>query len=235
MAEMSLKCSQCSKMLPTSMFYVRKNTKRGFHSKCKECSLNKPHNETMDKSTKHKAHIVVQNQHKTYNPMLVMSALNNCPSYEHFVQILEHIGYSLDFDIVFQFVAKQYPEKYVEVFVLMQNILDTQGTNQIDQTEIEQNEIEKEQSEQEQIEQSEQEQIEPEQNEQDEFEQEEIEQNESKPDINTLSTSQQYILQYKNDPTMTQLGDDFESDEEHDIMTVRSGDKYVKVKVKKHT
>ena len=58
---------------------------------------------------------------------------------------------------------------------------------------------------------------------------------ERKININTLSTSQQYIEKYKNDQSMMQVGEDIESDEEHDIMTVRSGDKYVKVKVKKQT
>ena len=145
--------------------------------------------------------------------MLVMSALNNCPSYEHFVQILEHTRYSIDFNVVFQFVAKHYSDKYVEVFLLMQNIFDTQGINEIKQ--LEQNEQIK------QLEQNEQ--------------MINVQEVQQKITINTLSTSQQYIQQYKNDPTMTQLGDDVESDEEHDIMTVRSGDKYVKVKVKRQT
>lgn len=49
----------------------------------------------------------------------------------------------------------------------------------------------------------------------------------------TNNVSESYINQYKNDENMTQVGEDIESDHEHRVMTVRSGDKWCKVKVKK--
>lgn len=47
------------------------------------------------------------------------------------------------------------------------------------------------------------------------------------------SISKHYINQYKNDATMKQVGQDIQSDDEHTTMTVRSGNKWCKVKVKR--
>lgn len=51
--------------------------------------------------------------------------------------------------------------------------------------------------------------------------------------LDTMDITKSYINQYKNDLDMIQVGDDIESDDEHSIMTVRSGDKWCKIKVKK--
>lgn len=75
----------------------------------------------------------------------------------------------------------------------------------------------------------------PQQDQQEDEHEQEDEAEEEKPNMNTLSTSQQYIEQYKNDPNMFQVGDDVESDDEHSTMTIRSDDKYVKVRVKRQT
>lgn len=48
-----------------------------------------------------------------------------------------------------------------------------------------------------------------------------------------FNVTQSYINQYQHDPSMIQVGEDIESDDEHNIMTVRSGDKYCKIRVKK--
>mgnify|MGYP003462621759 FL=1 len=44
---------------------------------------------------------------------------------------------------------------------------------------------------------------------------------------------QDYQQQYKNDNTMKQVGEDIESDDEHTTMTVRNGNEWTKVRVKR--
>jgi hypothetical protein len=44
-----------------------------------------------------------------------------------------------------------------------------------------------------------------------------------------------YIHKYKNSSTMIQYGDDLEDDDAYDIMTVRHGHIWVKIKVKRNT
>jgi hypothetical protein len=44
---------------------------------------------------------------------------------------------------------------------------------------------------------------------------------------------QDYETTYKNDPTMQQVGADIESDDEHTTMTVRNGNEWTKVRVKR--
>lgn len=48
-----------------------------------------------------------------------------------------------------------------------------------------------------------------------------------------VNITQSYINQYKNDANMQQVGEDIVSDDEYSIMTVRSGDKWCKVRVNK--
>ena len=48
-----------------------------------------------------------------------------------------------------------------------------------------------------------------------------------------FNQSKQYIEQYRNDPNMKQIGEDYESDDEYKILTVRSGDKWCIKRVKR--
>ena len=47
------------------------------------------------------------------------------------------------------------------------------------------------------------------------------------------TTSKDYIEKYKNDPNMTQVGSDFESDDDFSILTVRSGNNWRKLRLRK--
>ena len=49
--------------------------------------------------------------------------------------------------------------------------------------------------------------------------------------INTVSPD--YAEIYKNDPNMTLIGDDAESDEEYSIIVVKDGNKYRKLRMKR--
>lgn len=52
---------------------------------------------------------------------------------------------------------------------------------------------------------------------------------EPEPNVSTRA----YIQRYKNDPTMEQVGSDFESDDEYKVLVTRSGNKWRKLKVKR--
>jgi len=48
-------------------------------------------------------------------------------------------------------------------------------------------------------------------------------------------TTETYLEQYANDPNMKLVGEDVQSDEEHKVLTIRSGNEYIKTKVKRNT
>jgi hypothetical protein len=50
-------------------------------------------------------------------------------------------------------------------------------------------------------------------------------------EVGTQRPTNMYIDKYKNDPSMTQVGEDFESDDEYKVITVQSGDKWRKLRV----
>jgi hypothetical protein len=48
-----------------------------------------------------------------------------------------------------------------------------------------------------------------------------------------MSAVEDFISAYKNDPNMTQIGSDFESDDEYSVLTVKNGNKWRKLRLKK--
>lgn len=114
----------------------------------------------------------------------MIAAIENCPSFENLMQILDYAKGDLDYEMLFKIVATKFPRNYMDLFARLygpvpQCAVDTP---------------------------------EP--------------QDPQEPQVT-------YKEQFKNDPDMTQVGADIESDDEHSTMTVRSGNEWTRIRVKR--
>lgn len=206
--QQTLKCFTCERMLPTTSFHVRKTGKRGFCYDCKECRKIKhaQKTETPSQDTTPEPSIPETNsvdcheRRETIPNNIVMIAIENSPTFEHLMQIVDYTKEQLDLDALFKIVATKFPANYMDLFTKLHGA--PQATT---------------------------EQVPP-------HEPEATSDTEMVSEETPMETPvvHDYKEQFKNDPNMTQVGEDLESDEEYTTMTVRSGNEWRSIRVKRN-
>jgi len=176
------------------------NNKRGFKYNCKNCIKEHTSNVPSDvpsgvpsgvpscvPSDVPKTQSRASNNNKDVVMIVMDCALRHTVSFDSFIEVIKEFMKYTPLDVVCDVAFKQcrasYPDRYTELIRVFLQAPQPQEDQQEDEHE-----------------------------QKDEHEHEHEEQEEQKPNINILSTSQQYIEQYQNDPNMQQVGDDVESD-----------------------
>jgi hypothetical protein len=177
---------------------VRKTGKRGYCYDCKECRKEKNALKTESASEASLEQVEpVPSAPTTASicpPDLVMMAIENSPSFEHVMEIVEYTNGQLNYDALFKLVATKFPANYMDLFTKLQKAPVSQVGTQTEPQEEVVNDIEA---------------------------------------LKQEPTPQYYKEQFKNDPNMTFVGQDIESDDEHTTWPVRCGNEWRLIKVKR--
>lgn len=222
--QQTLKCFTCERMLPTTSFHVRKTGKRGYCYDCKECRKTKHAQKTdaeqlIVQDTTPEPSIPDSNLavacHATTIPNnIVMIAIENSPTFEHLMQIVDYTKGQLDYDALFKIVAAKFPANYMDLFTKLYGLQEPAPEACAPPEPVPTEPVHTEQV---------QEQV-------------DVVVSEETPVEPTLEQEPQdnYKEQYKNDPNMAQIGEDCESDDEHTTWTVRSGNEWRRIRVKRN-
>lgn len=215
-----LTCSCCKQEKEASQF-SKCPTKRGYNYHCKACvnertkeKRKQPISSNNQPST---SMVVSSNQSNNMVVVVMETALKYTSNFEQFVEVMSSFRNVVDFqflcDVSFKYCRQHYPDDYKTLITTMLEMLhnDAQNVIQDDAQDALQNDAQFDAQ----------------------FDAQNVIQNDAQNVIQNVSITKQYISQYNNDPSMIQVGDDIESDDENNIMTVRDGDEFCKVKVKK--
>lgn len=211
--QQTLKCFTCERMLPSTSFHVRKTGKRGFCYDCKECRKAKHAQKTetptqdttpepsCEPSIPETNSVDCHERRETIPNNIVMIAIENSPTFEHLMQIVEYTNEQLDYDALFKIVAAKFPNKYMDLFTKLYTTPEPVPMEQVPTEPVPTEEVEA-----------------------------------TTADIEVASEEPQdnYKQQYQDNPSMTEVGENVVSDEEYTTMTVRSGNEWRSIRVKRN-